>query len=631
MSLASAESVKGSARAEGQRPRGRLFRKYVALLVALVAGALIISGGLSTYFSYQREKTALGQIQQEKAVAAAAVIRQFIEEIQTQIGWTTQLSLLPGCRGARAAADRLLSTAAPGARHHRDRVHRRQRQGTAARLAPRHGRGRQPGGSLGRPGRPWRAGNRRVFRPGLLPQGQRALHDPCARGSGKKGDVTIAEINLKFIRDVISGIRVGKEGYAYVVDAEGRLVAHPDLALVLRKTDLSTLPQVADATGAPGSTGATSGRTEIATGLDGRRVLTAHAAIAPLNWQVFVETPLAEAFAPLYTTLLWNAGLLLLGLAIAVLASLFLARNLVGPIRALQDGRHPHRSGRSESRIDVHDRRRAAVAGRALQSNGGAAAGVLREPRGQGRGADAPAAALGEGAGDARRGQPGDQLDPGAADGACARSPPMRWRSPRRMPASFCAYDEGAQVFRLQATHELDPDVVEALTRRPMRLGEGATGLAGLRRAAVQIPDIDQEAGYALYDIIRKPGYRALLARAVAARGQPGRRAGDLPEDAGRLYLRDGRSGADAGQPVGAGDPERPPVRGARAEGPGACGRQPAQVRVPGQHEPRAPHAAERDHRHRRDAARRTPRTTARTSWSSRSGASTAPATICCI
>jgi signal transduction histidine kinase/HAMP domain-containing protein len=76
----------------------------------------------------------------------------------------------------------------------------------------------------------------------------------------------------------------------------------------------------------------------------------------------------------------------------------------------------------------------------------------------------------------------------------------------------FCAYDEGAQVFYIQATHELDPEVVEALTRRPVRLGEGATGLAGLKRRAVQIPDIDQEATYAFHDIVRKPGYRALLA-----------------------------------------------------------------------------------------------------------------------
>ncbi len=76
----------------------------------------------------------------------------------------------------------------------------------------------------------------------------------------------------------------------------------------------------------------------------------------------------------------------------------------------------------------------------------------------------------------------------------------------------FCAYDEAAQVFRYQAIHGLDPEVVEALTRRPIRLGEGAVGRAGLQRRAVQIPDIDQEQGYPLYDIIRKPGYRALLA-----------------------------------------------------------------------------------------------------------------------
>ena len=77
---------------------------------------------------------------------------------------------------------------------------------------------------------------------------------------------------------------------------------------------------------------------------------------------------------------------------------------------------------------------------------------------------------------------------------------------------AFLAYDENAQVFRLQATHEFDPRVIEALVQRPVRLGEGATGLAGLRRAAVQIPDIDLEPGYALYEITHEPGYRALLA-----------------------------------------------------------------------------------------------------------------------
>jgi signal transduction histidine kinase/CHASE3 domain sensor protein len=76
----------------------------------------------------------------------------------------------------------------------------------------------------------------------------------------------------------------------------------------------------------------------------------------------------------------------------------------------------------------------------------------------------------------------------------------------------FCAWDEGAQAFHLAATHALDEAVVQALTERPVRLGEAAIGRAGLERRAVQIPDIDREPGYTLYDVIRRPGYRALLA-----------------------------------------------------------------------------------------------------------------------
>jgi signal transduction histidine kinase len=352
MSLASAKTGSEPGRAEGESVRGGLFRKYVVLLVGLVAGVLIISGGLSSYFSYQREKESLAQIQQEKAVAAAASIRQFIEEIQTQIGWTTQLSLLPDAGGLeqrRTDYYRLLRQApaiteivfVDGAGTEQLRVSRLAMDvaGSKADLSdePAFRTAHDAGAYYGSV----------YFRKESEPYITLAV-----RGSGKKGDVTIAEINLKFIRDVISEIRVGKEGYAYVVDTEGRLVAHPDLALVLRKTDLSSLPQVAAARAAPDT--ADAARPEIATSFEDRQVLAAHAAIAPLNWQVFVETPLTEAFAPLYTSLLWNAGLLLLGLAIAALASLMLARNLVGPIRALQEGATRIGRGKLTSRIDVH-------------------------------------------------------------------------------------------------------------------------------------------------------------------------------------------------------------------------------------------------------------------------------------
>src|SRR4030095_13216814 len=71
-------------------------------------------------------------------------------------------------------------------------------------------------------------------------------------GTRKDAGVSIAEVNLKLIWDVVSKIKVGERGHAYVVGAQGRLIAHPDISLVLRNTDMSKLTQVraAQASGA---------------------------------------------------------------------------------------------------------------------------------------------------------------------------------------------------------------------------------------------------------------------------------------------------------------------------------------------------------------------------------------------
>ena len=63
-------------------------------------------------------------------------------------------------------------------------------------------------------------------------------------GTRKDAGVSIAEVNLKLIWDVVSQIKVGERGHAYVVGAQGRLIAHPDISLVLRNTDMSKLAQV---------------------------------------------------------------------------------------------------------------------------------------------------------------------------------------------------------------------------------------------------------------------------------------------------------------------------------------------------------------------------------------------------
>ena len=76
---------------QGPTVRARLFAKYVALFVAVVGVALLSNGIFEVFFYYREHKAALIRIQREQAEAAAAKIGQFIKEIESQLGWTTQL------------------------------------------------------------------------------------------------------------------------------------------------------------------------------------------------------------------------------------------------------------------------------------------------------------------------------------------------------------------------------------------------------------------------------------------------------------------------------------------------------------------------------------------------------------
>src|SRR5262249_40995745 len=106
-------------------------------------------------------------------------------------------------------------------------------------------------------------------------------------GTRRDAGVRGAEVKLQLIWEGVSEIKVGQRGQAYVVDAQGRLIAHPDISLVLRNTDLTRLAQV-QAARASGAGGATE-QLQTADDIQGRRVLTAFAHVAPLSWLVFVE------------------------------------------------------------------------------------------------------------------------------------------------------------------------------------------------------------------------------------------------------------------------------------------------------------------------------------------------------
>src|SRR5208282_122401 len=79
-----------------QKFRGRLFRKYVAIFVSIVAAALLVDGLFEVWFAYQASRDSLIRIQSEQASAAAFKIGDFVTGIQNELGWTTQLPWTKG-------------------------------------------------------------------------------------------------------------------------------------------------------------------------------------------------------------------------------------------------------------------------------------------------------------------------------------------------------------------------------------------------------------------------------------------------------------------------------------------------------------------------------------------------------
>jgi HAMP domain-containing protein len=75
--------------------------------------------------------------------------------------------------------------------------------------------------------------------------------------------------------------------------------------------------------------------------------------LAPLDWFVIGETPLREAYAPLFESLWLMAGVGLGGLVLAGAASMGFARRMTDPIRHLQAGAEQIGAGAFDYRIPV--------------------------------------------------------------------------------------------------------------------------------------------------------------------------------------------------------------------------------------------------------------------------------------
>jgi hypothetical protein len=107
-------------------------------------------------------------------------------------------------------------------------------------------------------------------------------------GTRRDAGVSVAEVNLAQVQNLVANVEVGDHGIAYAVDSRDLVIAHRDGSIV--NADFSTHTEVQTARVASHATSA-----GFVQEVNGREMVVAYAPIAKLGWLVFVQMPAEEA------------------------------------------------------------------------------------------------------------------------------------------------------------------------------------------------------------------------------------------------------------------------------------------------------------------------------------------------
>jgi signal transduction histidine kinase/HAMP domain-containing protein len=343
-----------SLRKTGARRRERLVRDYFLISVLLIGGGLITSGLIEIYYRYHESREQLARLQKEIAGSAAYKIEHFIDEIHNILkGATKSRDIAPKGLTAdfRFELEKLLLIA-PAVTEAVALNEKGLIQVQASRLRTvlpdaKKDLSNSPPFQRARQGKSY-------FGPVYFVRGSEpymTIAVPIERFAGDVIGVLQAEVNLKYIGDVVSGITIGKAGYAYAVTRAGELIAHPDISLVLQRRSVKPLAVVKAAF--ESSPGAIAQNALVAPNIQGKDVLSSFALIKELDWAVIVDLPVAEAYEALYASIMRTSALFLIGLGMSLIASFFLARRVVQPMRVLRQGVERIGTGDLGYRLDL--------------------------------------------------------------------------------------------------------------------------------------------------------------------------------------------------------------------------------------------------------------------------------------
>ena len=187
--------------------RTSLFKKYFFTIFVAVVAPLLIAGGSETWFGYHDQRARLSQLLDAEARLAAVKIEDFIDGIRDQLAWTVQLPWSENASDRRQEALRLLRQA-PAV----ESLSLVDAAGRERLFVSRIGLNRIDGSDdlSASPAVVGARSDRTWFGPVNFHGGSEPFMTIAVAGNRSAVRVAVAEVNLKFIWDVISAIRVGR-------------------------------------------------------------------------------------------------------------------------------------------------------------------------------------------------------------------------------------------------------------------------------------------------------------------------------------------------------------------------------------------------------------------------------------
>jgi signal transduction histidine kinase/CheY-like chemotaxis protein len=316
----------------GRPPYLPLSRRFALWMSSLIVGLLLVLGSTETYFGYRESLERIEQLQEVLAASAARELGTYMGDIQSTV---RDVAKLPWGHPGFGPAERrqefyrkmqlvpaitdLQAVDAQGreqlfvSRLQPDRIDSGLPPEEPALLAA------SPGGAI-------RLGQT-FFRQHGLPGIRMAASD----GQG----AVIATVDLRLLGDIVKRAQASDGMLAYIVDAQGTLIAHPRATHVLARLDLSGSDAFQQALRGRGLQ-PTLLRGFATTDLAGQPVIVTAAQIPGTDWMVFMEQQRSAALQHAWATLTRTLVVMALGAVAAVIAGIAFARRMAAPIVALR-------------------------------------------------------------------------------------------------------------------------------------------------------------------------------------------------------------------------------------------------------------------------------------------------------